>query len=54
MSLLKQDTTKRGRVDNKALPKLEKDMKFETGDDKEYEVKAIIDTAVYGQQANNN
>ncbi len=31
---------------NKALPASEK--KFETGDNKEYEVKAIIDSAVYG------
>ncbi len=36
---------------NKALPEPEKE--FEIGDNKEYEVKAIIDSAVYGQQANN-
>ena len=29
-------------------------MEFEIGDDKEYEIKAIIDNVVYGQQANNN
>ncbi len=39
------------RVD-KALPELEKDLEFKAGDDKEYKVKAIIDSAVYGQQAN--
>ena len=27
--------------------------KFETRDNKEYEVKTIIDSTVYGQQANN-
>ena len=52
MSLLKQDTIRKGRVD-KALPEPEKELKFEIGDNKEYEVKAIIDSAVYGQQANN-
>ena len=41
-------------MDNKALPELEKDLEFEIGGDKEYEVKAIIDSAVYGQQANSN
>ncbi len=50
MSLLEQDTTRKGRVD-KALPEPEKE--FEAGDNKEYEVEAIIDSAVYGQQANN-
>ncbi len=50
MSLLEQDTTRKGRV-NKALPEPEKE--FEIGDNKEYEVKAIIDSAVYNQQANN-
>ncbi len=49
MSLLEQDTIKKGRVD-KALPELEKE--FEAGNNKEYEVEAIIDSAVYGQQAN--
>ncbi len=39
-------------MDNKALPGPEKE--FEAGDDKEYKVKAIIDSAVYGQQANNS
>ncbi len=52
MSLLKQDTTRKGKVDRKALPEPEKE--FEAGDNKEYEVKAIINSAVYGQQANNS
>ena len=54
MSLLEQDITKRGRIDNKALPKPEKDLEFKARGDKEYEVKAIIDNAVYGQQVNSN
>ena len=41
-------------MDNKALPEPEKVMEFEVGGDKEYEIKAIIDSVVYGQQANNN
>ncbi len=47
MSLLEQDITKKGRVDNKALPEPEKE--FEAGGDKEYEVEAILDSTVYGQ-----
>ncbi len=39
---------------DKALPEPEKDVKFELGGNKEYEVKTIIDSMVYGQQANNN
>ncbi len=35
---------------DKALPEPEKE--FEAGDNKEYEVIAIIDSAVYGQQVN--
>ncbi len=48
--MLEQDTTRKGRVDSKALPEPEKE--FEAGDNKEYEVEAIIDSVVYGQQAN--
>ena len=33
-------------MDNKVLPEPENE--FEAGDDKEYEVKTIIDSAVYG------
>ncbi len=49
MSLLEKDTTRKGQVNNKALPKSEKELEFEAGGDKEYEVKAIIDSMVYGQ-----
>ena len=41
-------------MDNKALPEPEKDVKFEAEDNKEYEFEAIIDSAVYDQQANSN
>ena len=54
MSLLEQNTTNKGQVDKIALPEAEKDMEFEVGGDKEYEVKAIINSVVYGQQAKNN
>ena len=54
MLLLKQDTTKRRWIDNKALLKPEKYLEFDVRGDKEYEVKAIIDSTVYGQQINNN
>ncbi len=37
---------------DKALPEPEKDLEFEARGNKKYEVKAIIDSAVYGQQAN--
>ncbi len=47
VSLLEQDTTRKRRVDSKVLPELKKE--FEAGDDKEYEVGAIIDSVVYGQ-----
>ncbi len=49
MSLLEQDITRKGRVD-KALPEPEKE--FEAGDNRKYEVEAIIDSTVYDQQAN--
>ncbi len=41
-------------MDNKALPEPEKDLEFEAGGNKKYKVKAIIDNAVYSQQANSN
>ncbi len=37
---------------DKALPEPKKELEFETGGNKEYKVKAIIDSVVYGQQAN--
>ncbi len=51
MSLLEQDITRKGQVD-KALPEPEKELEFEARDNKEYEVKTIIDSIVYGQQEN--
>ena len=41
-------------MDNKALPKPEKDMEFKVEGDKKYEIKAIINSTIYGQQANSN
>ncbi len=52
VSLLEQDTTRKGRVDKKTLPKPEKELEFEAKGNKEYEVKIIINNAVYSQQAN--
>ena len=54
MLLLEQDTIRKEQVDNKALLELEKNWKFKTGGDQEYKAKAIIDNAIYKQQANNN
>ncbi len=51
---MEQDTTKKGRVDNKTLPEPKKELEFEAGGDKKYEVIAIINNMVYGQQANSN
>ncbi len=53
MLLLEQDITRKRRVD-KVLLESEKDVEFEVGDNKEYKVKASIDSAVYSQQANNH
>ena len=47
-------TTRKRQVDNKALPKPERQLEFEARDNKEYEIKAIIDGAVYSHKANNN
>ena len=46
MSLPEQDIIKRWQIDNKALPKPEKDMEFKTRGDKEYDIKTIIDSAM--------
>ncbi len=51
--LLKQNITKKKRVD-KALPEPEKNIKFGARGNKEYEIEAIIDNAVYSQQTNSN
>ncbi len=53
MSLLEYDITRRGLV-NKALLEPEKDLEFEAGGNKEYKVKAIINSVVYGQWVNSN
>ncbi len=37
---------------DKTLPKPEKELEFEAVGNKEYEVKVIIDSAVYDQQTN--
>ncbi len=39
---------------DKALLEPEKDVEFEAGGNKEYKVKVIIDSIVYGQQANSD
>ncbi len=50
MSLSKQDITKIKWV-SKELLKLERE--FEARNNKEYEVKVIIDSVVYGKEVNN-
>ena len=52
MSLLEQNITKKEQID-KTLPESEKELEFEAKSNKKYEVEAIIDSVVYGQQANN-
>ena len=46
MSLLKQDTSRKGRIDKKV-----RQMEFDTGDNEEYEVEAIWDSAVYARES---
>ncbi len=46
MSLLEQNIMEKRQVD-KTLPELKKDVEFEAGSNKEYEVKIIINSAVY-------
>ena len=41
-------------MDKKTLLKPEKKLEFEAKNNKKYEVKAIIDSAIYSQQANND
>ncbi len=53
MSLLKQDITRKKQVDN-ALSEPKKELEFKDGENKEYEVEAIIDSVLYGQQANDS
>ena len=47
MSLLKEDTTRKGRM-NEPFPELEPE--FDAGNNKECEVKAIINSAVYAKE----
>ncbi len=47
MSLLEQDITRKEQVD-KPLLEPKKDLEFEAESNKEYEVEAIINSAVYG------
>ena len=49
MLLLKKDIIKKGRI-NKFLPVPE----FEAEDNKEYEIEAIQDSAIYAKNANGN
>ena len=49
MSPLKQDNTKKKQV-NKTL--LDPKKKFKAKDDKEYEVKVIIDSTIYDKKVN--
>ncbi len=53
VSLLEQDTIRKRYVNEKTLLKSEKKFEFEARNNKEYEVKAIIDSKVYNKQANN-
>ena len=48
VSLLEQDTTRKGRM-NELFP--EPEPEFDAGDNKEYEVEAIKDSAVYAKEA---
>ncbi len=48
--MLKQDITKKKWVNDTLL---EPKKKFEARNNKEYEVKTIIDSAIYGKEANN-
>ena len=48
VSLLEQDTTRKGRM-NELFP--EPEPEFDAGDNKEYEVEAIMDSTVYAKKA---
>ena len=47
MSLLEQDTTRKRRI-NKLFP--EPEPEFDIGNSKKYEIKEIIDSAVYAKE----
>ena len=53
MLLLEHNITRRRRVD-KAQPEPKKNLEFETQDNNKYEAKAIINSVVYSQWANNS
>ncbi len=53
VSLLEKNTIRKRQVNNPLLES-EKELKLEAKDNKEYEVKAIIDSAVYSEQTNNS
>ena len=53
VSLLEQDIIKKKQVD-KALLESKKNLEFEAEGNKEYKIKAIINSTVYGQKTNNN
>ena len=46
MSLLEQDTTRKGRADENVTL-----LEFEAGDSEEYEMEAIRDSAVYARES---
>ena len=46
MSLLEQDTTRKGRVDENAFQ-----LEFEENNDEEYEVEGIWDSAIYAKES---
>ena len=46
VSLLEQNTTKKGRVDENI-----RQMKFDAGNSEEYELEAIWDSAVYARES---
>ena len=48
MLLLEQNTTRKGRI-NKLFPELE--LEFDAGNNKEYKIEAIKDSAVYAKEA---
>ena len=52
ISLLKQNTIKKRRV-NKLSKLLKSEKEFEARDNKEYEVKSIINSVVYSRKVNN-
>lgn len=50
MSLLEQDTTKRGQIDEK-LANLDFDQELDAGNNKEYKIESIRNSIVYTKEA---